>query len=82
MSAGLELGRHLRIHGDHHLLLFAHDGIPLLDLVGNPCSELVAEDHGADVDDPLLGHLLQVKIVWQEISYVGLVGYESKDALH
>ena len=67
VGAGLELGGHLGVHGDQHLLLGAHDGVALLHLVGDPGLELTTEDHGAHVDDPLLRHLLQVDFVRQEV---------------
>ena len=81
MGAGLELGGHLGVHGDQHLLLGAHDGVALLHLVGDPGLELTTEDHGAHVDDPLLGHLLQVDVVGQEVRDVGLLRHELEDAL-
>ena len=81
MGTGLELGGHLGVHGDHHLLLGAHDGVALLDLVGDPGLELAAQDDGANIHDPLLGHLLQIDIVWQEVGDVGLLRHELEDAL-
>ena len=81
MSRSLELGSHLRIDSDHHLLFSAHQGIPLLDLMSNPVSELITEDDGADVDYPLLWNFWQIKIVWQVVRDVGLVAHEVQDAL-
>ena len=67
VGAGLELGSHLGVHGDQHLLLSAHDGVSLLDLVRDPGLELATEDDCADIDDPLLRNFLQVNIVRQEV---------------
>ena len=81
MGRSLELGSHLRIDRDHHLLFLAHQDVAFLDLVSHPVSELVAKNDGADVDDPLLWNLWQVEIVRQEVRYVGLVAHEVQDAL-
>ena len=81
MGAGLELRGHLGVHGDHHLLLGAHDGVALLNLVGHPGLELAAEDDCTNIHDPLLGHLLQIDVVWQEVGNVWLLRHELEDAL-
>ena len=60
MSAGLELGRHLWVHVDHHLLLLRHDGVPLLNLDLDPFPERLANYGSTDINDPLLGNLRQV----------------------
>ena len=82
MSGGGELGGHLLVHGDHHLLLGAHDRVSLLDLVVDPRSELVAQDHGADIDQPLLWDLRQVDVVREEVANVRLVTDEREDAVN
>ena len=63
MGGGFELGRHLRVHGDHDLLLFAHQGVALLDLLDDPILEGITEDNRENVDEPLLGHLWKVDII-------------------
>ena len=65
MSAGGELFRHHRVHGDHDLLLLSHQGVALLDLFRDPILEVRADHASADVDDPLLRHLLEVRHVGQ-----------------
>ena len=42
VSTGTELSSHLRVHGDHHFLFGAHDGVPFFDLVMHPLFELSA----------------------------------------
>ena len=69
------------VHGDHHLLLGAHDRVSLLDLVVDPSSELIAQDHGADIDQPLLWDLRQVDVVREEVANVRLVADEREDAV-
>ena len=63
MSAGIELGGHHGIHLDHDVLLLGHEGVALLHLVDDPGLERLADHGGADVDDPLLGRLRQVRLV-------------------
>ena len=81
MGTGLELSSHLWVHRDHHLLLGANDGVALFNLVGHPGLELTAEDDCANIHDPLLGHLLQIDVVWQEVGDVRLLRHELEDAL-
>ena len=63
MAAGLELGGHLRVHRDHDLLLLGHDGVAILHLIADPVPERLAHNGSADINDPLLGHLPQVRVV-------------------
>ena len=63
MGARLELGGHLRIHGDHDLLLLGHEGVAFLHLLVDPLLEDLPDDGRTDVDDPLLGHFLQVWLI-------------------
>ena len=65
VTGGAELGRHRRIHGDHHLFLLLHEDVALLDLLIDPLLEGVPEDGGANVHDPLLGNLREVELVRQ-----------------
>ena len=82
VRAGTELRSHLRVHGDHHLLLGAHHGVALLDLVCNPGPELVAENDGTNVHNELLGHLDEVKFIGEEIQHARLLADESENALN
>ena len=81
MGAGAELCRHIRVHGNHHFLFGIHELVPFLDLVIHPLFELLADDHGTDVDNPLLGHARQVDIVGQIVRNTGLVAGELQDIL-
>ena len=81
MGGGCELGSHLRVHGDHHLLLGAHDGVALFHLVMDPCSEFVAQNDSTDVDQPLLRDFGQVNVVWEEVTDVRFVSDEFEDAI-
>ena len=76
MGAGAELCRHIRVHGNHHFLFGIHELVPFLDLVIHPLFELLADDHGTNVDNPLLGDARQVDIVGQIIRNAGLVAGE------
>ena len=82
VGGGPELGRHLRVHGDHDFFLGIHESISLLDLVLDPRSELFSQDHCADVYEPLLGHLLEVRIVGEVLHDDGSFARELKNALH
>ena len=81
MGGGTELGRHLRIHRDHHLLLSAHDSVALFHLVVDSSSELVTQDYGADIYQPLLRDFGQVNVVWEEVANVGFVSHELQDTI-
>ena len=63
MRRGFKPSSHLRVHGDHHLLLLAHQGVALLDLLDDPILEGITEDNRENVDEPLLGHLWKVDII-------------------
>ena len=81
VRAGFELGGHLRIHGDHDLLLLRHERVPLLDLLGDPLLEVLAHDGGADVQDPLLRDLRQVGLVGQVQVDLRVLAHEGEDLL-
>ena len=81
MGGGLELGRHLGIHGDHDLLLLAHQCIPLLHLLRDPGLELFTENSRDDVDQPLLWDFRHVDLVGEVHEHVGLVDDELEDLL-
>ena len=81
VGAVLELLRHDRIHGDHHVALLGHQLVPVLDLLTHPGLEGLVDDGSADVDDPLLRRLRQVLVVGQVRLDVGDVGDELEDLL-
>ena len=58
LAARLELGCHGWIHRNHDLLFVGHQSVPFLDLVVDPCFELIANDSGKNIDYPLLRDLL------------------------
>ena len=57
-GGGVEGRGHLRIHGDHDVLLLGDRLIPGFNLVLHPAAEHAAEHGGADVADPLLADLV------------------------
>ena len=79
MRGGVELGVHLRVHVDVHLLLLPHRLVAILDLVADPISEDFAKDGRADVDDPLLRRLWQVRLVRHVVGDVGVLLAELGD---
>ena len=79
MSTCSEFGSHLRVHGDHDFLLLRHQGIPLLDLILHPMLEVRSDHGGADVDNPLLGHLLDVRFIREVMVNLRLRADEGKD---
>ena len=81
MSALGKLRGHHWVHADHDLFLFGHDGIALLDLLGDPLLEVLAHDGGADVQDPLLRDLRQVGLVGQVQVDLRVLTYEGEDLL-
>ena len=52
---------HLRIHLDHDVFLVCHLVVPRIDLVLDPVRELVLENGGTHVGNPLLGSLGELK---------------------
>ena len=52
---------HLRIHLDHDVFLVCHLVVPRIDLVLDPVCELVLENGGTHVGNPLLGSLGELK---------------------
>ena len=81
MSAGLELLRHHRVHGDHHLLLPGHLQVPILHLVDDPVLEGLANHGCTNIDDPLLRCLRDVGFVGQVMRDSRLLTGELEDLL-
>ena len=48
----------------------------------DPLLELIAQDYGTDIDQPLLGHLWQVDVVGQVVMDHRLVGYKHENLFH
>ena len=63
MGARGKLGCHHRVHADHDLFLFCHNGITILNLVSDPIFEILTDYCGTDIDNPLLRNLGQVWLV-------------------
>ena len=63
VRAGSELGRHERVHGDHDLLLLGHQCVAFFDLLVDPFFKVISDDGSADVYDPLLRHLRQIRLI-------------------
>ena len=81
MRAGLELGRHHRVHIDHDLFLLGVLGVPHFYLLGNPILERLADDRRADVHDPLFRDLRDVGLVRQIRAHLRLRIYVFKNLL-
>ena len=63
MGAGPELSGHGGVHRNHDLTLLGHEGVALLLLVQDPLFERLP-DHGlTDIDNPLLRHLIKVRVI-------------------
>ena len=82
MSTVLKLRRHHGVHRDHHISLFRHQLISVLDLFTYPLLEGLIDDRSAHVDDPLLGRLREVLVVGEEGFDVGDVGDELENLLN
>ena len=81
VSAGLVVLKELRIHANHHALLFCHHSVAFFDLVHHPVPELLTQDGGANVDDELLGDLGQVDVLQEVVLHLRLVGDVLQDVL-
>ena len=81
MGAGLELGRHLGIHGDHDLLLLRHEGVSLINLVVDPIPEWIADDRHTYVHDPLLRGMSEIGFVWEIRFDARSIGDKGEDLL-
>ena len=66
VGAVLELFGHHRVHLDHKVSFFCHVLVSVLDLFADPLLERLVDDRRAHVDDPLLGRLRNVLVVWEE----------------
>ena len=81
VGRGLEFGCHCRVQGNHHLSLLSHLDVPLLDLFGDPFSELLTNNSGANIHNPLLRRLWQVNVIRQVVGNVRQVADEDHDLL-
>ena len=81
MSAGLELGRHHRIHRDIDLFLLCHQSISFFYLRLNPFLEVSSDYGGANVHDPLLWDLRKIRLIREVKIYLSLVADELHHAL-
>ena len=81
MSRCRELGGHLGVHGDHHLLFVRHEGVAVLDLHLHPSFELLSKHSCANIDDPLLRNLRQIDLVREILTDSRFVADEVHDLL-
>ena len=63
MSACGKFRSHHRVHADHDLFLFRHNGISILNLISYPILEILTDYCGTDIDNPLFWDLGQVRLV-------------------
>ena len=81
VGGGLVLGLHLRVDVDHHIHVPRSRGIPIFDLLADPVLERLADHGGADVDDPRLRRLREVRLVRQVPCDLGILPDELADVL-
>ena len=79
MGAGLEFCRHHWIHVDHDLFLLGVLGVTDLNLLGHPIFERLANDCGANVNDPLFRDLWDIGLVREVRRHLWLRLNISKD---
>ena len=82
MGTGSELSCHLGVHGYHDLLLLSHHGVAHLYLLRDPLLEVLTDDSGAYVDEPLLRHLRDVRLVRKVEVDLRLLHSEVQNTLH
>ena len=82
MGGVVELLSHVRVHADHQLAFLDYLSVTVLHLFTDPALEGLTDDSCTDVEDPLLGHFHQVRIVGDVISNVREVDNELEDLLH
>ena len=56
----------LRIHGNEEALVLRDGQVPCLDAFGDPVVELITDDCGAHIADPLLRELAQLLVIGHE----------------
>ena len=79
MRGRVELGRKLRINGDHHVFLFLHLDISILNLLGDPLPEDLANHGRTNIDNPLFGHFWHIFLVREVLFYTLLLAGEGQD---
>ena len=73
---------HLLVHGNHDALLGGHLPITDFDLLLDPVCEVLLEDGGADIADPLLAHLMNFLIIRHIIENMPMtIAKEESDVL-
>ena len=76
-----ELLHHLRVDGDHHVLLALHELVSRLHLFSYPGTEWSTNYGSTDIYYPLLRNLLEIWLVRQVVKYIGLLHSEVADML-
>ena len=79
MGASVELGQHMRIHCNHHLLFLSHQDISFFDLIVDPSLEVIPDHCSTDIDNPLLWNLWQVRCIRQIVSQPWVTSGEAED---
>lgn len=82
MCAGLELRRHLWVHGNHKIPFLGHSGVPFFFLGGDPVSERLSDHSGADVDEPLFWNFLKIRVIRQVVIDVSMIANEVENSFH
>ena len=67
VSGCTELGSHGRIHLDHDLFLLSHQGVPLFNLLRDPCPEVITNHGSTNIHNPLFRDLREVLWIWEVI---------------
>ena len=62
-GGGTEHISHLLVHGDHDVLLGGHVPVAQFDLRLHPVGEVILEDGGADIADPLFADLMDLLVI-------------------
>ena len=81
-GGGTEHISHLLVHGDHDVLLGGHVPVAQFDLRLHPVGEVLLENGGADIADPLFADLVDLLIVRHEVEDMPMaVAEEESDVL-
>ena len=80
---GVTEGRgNLRVELNHEILLRRKLIVTILDLLGDPLSQVIAHDRVDYVDDPLPWKLGNVSLVWHVVLHLLVLHAEVEDSFH
>ena len=80
---GVTEGRgNLRVELNHEILLRRKLIVTILDLLGDPLSQVIAHDRVDYVDDPLPWKLGNVSLVWHVVLHLLILHTEVEDSFH